>query len=366
MSNCGAKIIENVFNFRIISSIMIEMKSLIRQLEWDKFKIYLINNKDIECITYRPYSYAARFKLITTYFSEVEFTERNFDYFINELRLGNLTDGKALKRDTINMYIRMAKYIAEYLDLDFLKTRKNLKNKTEMDQVQSHNLILTKKEMRMIAECSLKRYRAERETNRRYKAIIMTLIYTGMRPNELCSLTWNDYDGDYFYIRTSKTGKAREVPVSPQLQIIINKLIKYKHNYIFGGLYSKLKPQTINDELKLRASYLGFTKPCNAYVFRHSFITHMLLDYGDSILSRLAMICGNSVKTIFKYYLHLQNKHLKKLIDGYDPFDVRKANLDTTHRKAESVLSDIIDTNYFSYQLTIQRKNKEIRHVSMC
>lgn len=116
-------------------------------------------------------------------------------------------------------------------------------------------------------------------------------------------------------IRRKKTCKLVEVPISPEMEEIINRY-KAQDNgkYIFPILSDKRKNneyatrdylyklfrEGLNMWLKCVSKDLGFEMRLYAYVFRHTAITIAL--NGGLSLSYVAMIAGSNIDTIQRYY----------------------------------------------------------------
>lgn len=82
-------------------------------------------------------------------------------------------------------------------------------------------------------------------------------LSTGMRAGELCALTWADVREDYVTLRTSKTGKGRDVPLSGVGRRLIARLKGFDDVLVFG-----LKSQTLDALFRRardRAGLAGFT-----------------------------------------------------------------------------------------------------------
>lgn len=84
-------------------------------------------------------------------------------------------------------------------------------------------------------------------------------LQTGMRAGELCGLRWQDVRGDFVVLHAgeTKTGKGREVPLSPTAQRSIAALRGWDEALVFG-----LRAQTLDAMFRKyrgRAGLGGFT-----------------------------------------------------------------------------------------------------------
>lgn len=322
---------------------------------WEEFKEYILSERGRSVNS----SFKSNFLFIKQYFEEKEFNKQNFRHFITKLRSGEIKGDLSLA--TINKYISVAKHIASYLELTFLNDYKSFPDEGR----RIIRNILNKYELNQIIECNLERSRDTQETNRRYKAILATLIYTGMRPHELCNLKWEDYNGLQFELFKTKTHTPRKVPVVSRLKPLIDKLPHYPHSYIFGSRQGKLKPQSINTELHTRCVQLGWTKHITAYDLRHTFDTLCILNGGEKTLKEIARVSGHSIETCYKIYLDMDVAHLKDVIESTHPLLSKSQNIDSFKRVVVDMLGRLIDTSNYVIDLSITPKEKRERHITL-
>ncbi len=137
------------------------------------------------------------------------------------------------------------------------------------------------------------------------KPLLQCALMTGMRRGEILNLTWKDVDleNGMIYVRDSKSGKSREIPMIPELIEIFNKLDKNK-NIIFDITIPCLRKRYY----KLLNS-VGITDCC-FHTLRHSFASHFVMNNGS--LSALQKILGHSSITLTMRYAHLAPDHIKK------------------------------------------------------
>ena len=80
---------------------------------------------------------------------------------------------------------------------------------------------------------------------------------TGMRAGELCALRWDDIKEHHARLHTSKTGKGRDVPLTPTAKRAIELMRGFDGEMVFG-----LKAQTLDALFRRnrdRAGLVGFT-----------------------------------------------------------------------------------------------------------
>jgi integrase len=200
--------------------------------------------------------------------------------------------------------------------------------------------IFTKQELKVILDafkhntyCSIKSaYKDDY-----YYPFVKFRALTGTRPSEAIALTWSDIieKNGKLWIRINKRYVDGEIklgtkngvdirifPINIELKELLDNIQKKPHtNLIFPSVengyinrhnfskrtWSKIINGLINDGLI--KEYLAF------YDLRHTFISHMARS-GKVDLKTLANICGNSVDTIIKYYLAVdESLELPSLID---------------------------------------------------
>lgn len=85
----------------------------------------------------------------------------------------------------------------------------------------------------------------------------LVALQTGMRAGELCGLAWVDVHDDYCVLRVSKTGKGRDVPLTPSARRTVEMMQGWDGALVFG-----LRPQTLDAmfrKYRERAGLAGFT-----------------------------------------------------------------------------------------------------------
>lgn len=85
----------------------------------------------------------------------------------------------------------------------------------------------------------------------------LVALSTGMRAGELCALRWSDVHEDFVRLRTSKTGKGRDVPLSAYARRQIARMRGYDPLLVFG-----IDSQSLDSNFRKyrkRAKLDGFT-----------------------------------------------------------------------------------------------------------
>lgn len=135
-----------------------------------------------------------------------------------------------------------------------------------------------------------------------YRRWLTFMLGTGLRIAEAATITPAEIDWDKKLIRVpeegAKFGKARKVPLRPEVEAVIEAQLKEK-----GRLWNA-DPRTYWKRLKLDAKAAGIPH-LGPHDLRHTFATRFLQGGGDIYI--LSQILGHaSVKTTEETYVHLK------------------------------------------------------------
>ena len=162
-------------------------------------------------------------------------------------------------------------------------------------------------------------------------AIILLLLDSGIRVNELVNIDHNDLDltEGYIKIRKGKGNKERLVPVG---SIVQKTLWKYINQYRSQPLTRKatalflsehglpLTKSGVQQMLRRYGRIAGITGVrCSPHTFRHTFAKNYLLNGGD--IFSLQKILGHSSLASVRIYLNLFAADLKKQHQQFSPVD---------------------------------------------
>ena len=163
----------------------------------------------------------------------------------------------------------------------------------------------------------------------RNRAIIETLYGSGLRVSELVNLTLSNVFFKEDIIRvTGKGDKQRLVPLGSYskkfIQIYVEeirglkKIKKVDNDILFlnrnGRKMTRAMVFTIVKDAAIKA---GIEKKISPHTFRHSFATHLLENGAD--LRTIQVLMGHESITTTEIYTHLDNKHLKKVMEKFHP-----------------------------------------------
>jgi len=134
--------------------------------------------------------------------------------------------------------------------------------------------------------------------------LIVCALTTGMRRGEIFNLKWEDLnlDLDILYIRDSKSGKPREIPIIKQLHAVLIKLPRH------GDRVFEVPKITL---VRYFHKALGKAKlqDFRFHDLRHTFASHFIMKTRD--LPALQKILGHYSPTMTQRYAHLSNGHVR-------------------------------------------------------
>ncbi len=332
--------------------------STIKFPDWEEFRQHLIDEQHV-----KPTSFIkSAFTYITNYFENREYSRLEFRRLITELRTGSGIKNRPISTNSINKYILVGKYIDTYLKIYHGISEIQDYKAFPTKEPKKRKIIMTDEQMVNIAECIIqnKRFRRDKSTDRQdrynhlWKTIFHLLRLTGMPPDDLCNLQWEDDYGTHFEIVRNKTGKKRIVPIVAILRELLDQLPKYPHGYIFGSDRGRLKPQTINQELSKRLKFLQYDERITAYCYRYSVTTLTVINSEGRNLPELAKIFGHTIDTMHRHYLQYDVQRLLDVLEANHPGLKGSSSIDTLKRVATEALGKIFEGTPYEGELNIK------------
>lgn len=154
-------------------------------------------------------------------------------------------------------------------------------------------------------------------TDSRDQALFYTHLYTGMRPNELLSLKFEDIDMDQalITIRDAKCNKNRTIPVHRKPLMMIRRYLSTRKDsspYIFHSKKGEDPISTTGYRMLLRryCKKAKLTKIIVPYELRHTFASSFVENNGN--LLTLKEILGHSDVKMTELYITSNPRMLKK------------------------------------------------------
>jgi len=152
----------------------------------------------------------------------------------------------------------------------------------------------------------------------RDRAIVMTLLYTGMRVSELCNLNVSDLrlDNGEIIVRDTKNYQDRRVIVSEKcvasLSEYLESMCVTDGEAVFvsrkGGRISRGRVYAM---IKKYGQLAGIRKKVTPHVLRHTLATNMIA-HGASVIEVKQQLGHKSMESTLRY-VHLQVAHRKEL-----------------------------------------------------
>jgi integrase/recombinase XerD len=163
----------------------------------------------------------------------------------------------------------------------------------------------------------------------RNRAMLESLYGCGLRVTELISLKISDLFFDEGFLKiTGKGNKQRFVPIGELTQKYIEIYSKTKRNHLkiekghedtlfLNRRGKQLTRAMIFTIIKDLAVKIELHKSISPHTFRHSFATHLLENGAD--LRSIQLMLGHESITTTEIYVHLDRKHLTKVMNEFHP-----------------------------------------------
>lgn len=163
----------------------------------------------------------------------------------------------------------------------------------------------------------------------RNRAILETLYGCGLRVSELVELRISDLFFDEGFVKiTGKGNKQRFVPIGELTQkfieiysnnnrVDLNIQKGFEDTLFLNRRGRKLTRAMIFTIIKDLSIKIELNKAISPHTFRHSFATHLLENGAD--LRSIQMMLGHESITTTEIYVHLDRKHLSKILNDFHP-----------------------------------------------
>ncbi len=147
------------------------------------------------------------------------------------------------------------------------------------------------------------------------RPLVIVALNTGMRLGELRQLKWRDvdYKREIIYLRDTKNGEAREIPMNEYVKNAFVAIPKSPDSqYVFckhkGGSFGDIR-KTFWTALK-KSGIVGF----HFHDLRHTFASHLVMSGHD--LNTVRELLGHKTIQMTLRYAHLSPKHKKHAVDS--------------------------------------------------
>ncbi|MBK7142036.1 MAG: site-specific integrase [bacterium] len=149
----------------------------------------------------------------------------------------------------------------------------------------------------------------------RVQPVVQCALYTGMRRGELLNLKWADVDlkQRLLFVRQSKNGEKREIPIAETLLKVLNALERTgEYVFSFGNGNRMRSIREAFDRAVKRCGILNYHFHDN----RHTFASYLVMAGVDLLTVKELM--GHKSITMTLRYAHLSPDHKRKAIESLD------------------------------------------------
>lgn len=156
--------------------------------------------------------------------------------------------------------------------------------------------------------------------NLRDKALIMTILSSGLRASEILNLKEDDLYRRSLIVSRGKGGKPRVTFIDPMTEKSIR---EYHHKrevdsvFVFTNSFGKpLSRQYLSRMISETALRAGIKKRVSAHTLRHSFATNMLRK--GARIEDVQPLMGHSNISTTRLYMHFTNEYLRERYDMFN------------------------------------------------
>ena len=156
--------------------------------------------------------------------------------------------------------------------------------------------------------------------NLRDKALIMTILSSGLRASEILNLKEDDLYRRSLIVSRGKGGKPRVTFIDPLTEKSIR---EYHHKreadsvFVFTNSFGKpLSRQYLSRMISETALRAGIKKRVSAHTLRHSFATNMLRKRAR--IEDVQPLMGHSNISTTRLYMHFTNEYLRERYDMFN------------------------------------------------
>jgi len=287
---------------RIDRQTALELNTEKQQTEFpslEAFETYLITQRGISPRVARNYFYSAR-KLVrwanTDDPSETEATE--YYHYLQDQGYANSTIGNIVY--ALNHYFR---FLGKKIKLKPPKSHKRQPNFLTVEEAQDLVKVVP---------------------NLRDRAIVMALLYSGMRVSELCNLDFDDLhlENQEIVVKDTKTYHDRKVVISEKCVKAFEEYFESlpdsdKQAVFLSRRGRRISRNQVYTLVKKYGRLAGIKKNVTPHVLRHTLATNMIA-HGASIIEVKEQLGHRSLESTLQY-VHLQIDHRKTLYEAHCP-----------------------------------------------
>ena len=150
--------------------------------------------------------------------------------------------------------------------------------------------------------------------NLRDKALIMTILSSGLRASEILNLKEDDLYRRSLIVSRGKGGKPRVTFIDPLTEKSIREVDSI---FVFTNSFGKpLSRQYLSRMISETALRAGIKKRVSAHTLRHSFATNMLRK--GARIEDVQPLMGHSNISTTRLYMHFTNEYLRERYDMFN------------------------------------------------
>lgn len=305
-----------------------QLKELLKQLEEKEFKsipineainIYIEQNQDYK----RP--------------ETIRYYKDHLKPFLRYAEISNLSTTKEITNETIHkytLYLKMQNNANTTINKRVESLIRMINYLDSINIIHKNNLTFRKlecseKEIQIISiETLIKILGIAKNKNTYTRLIILLLISTGIRRNELVNIKINNLDlpKNRIYLEFTKSKKSRYIYTTDEINNLIKELMSHNKNniYLFEDTSGEqMKPARVTYVIWYIKNQLKLNK-LHPHLFRHSYATYLLKN--GASLEDVRKLLGHTTIKMTLRYLHLSNEDLQRANNEFNVLNnIKKA-----------------------------------------
>jgi integrase len=144
--------------------------------------------------------------------------------------------------------------------------------------------------------------------------IVEIALHTGMRKGEILKLKWDQVRDGFIYLKETKTGKSRQIPLDGRAAEVFRVLQiknKWKSPYVFVG--PEGEPWGDVKKAFMGACRRAGIEDFHFHDLRHTFASHLVMKGAN--LKAVQRLLGHSDSKMTDRYSHLSPDHLRESVN---------------------------------------------------
>jgi integrase len=158
-----------------------------------------------------------------------------------------------------------------------------------------------------------------------YYILVRLGISIALRYSDLKEITWKDIIGrNYLTIKEKKTGRVREIPLSPDLVQVLTEIYNTLGSPSKNEKVIPISIRAVNKQIKVFAAKCGIRgKRISTHSFRKTFGREVWKrnNHSEASLVKLSELFKHSSTSITRIYLSITKEEIKNLYSIQDLFD---------------------------------------------